>query len=128
MVSAAKLRRSFFPAHTENTRAVTRLGSRESSRRRTLAARLTWEANALHLLSVVAAQPDVELLEFRVAPGDDGRSFVAASRLDHMDGVKLRAGRKRNRISSSVAIANATGRKESVYSDFPSAETKSYTA
>lgn len=52
-------------------------------------AKLTWEVDALHLLSVATAQPYVELLEFRVAPSDDGWGFIAATGLDHMDGVKL---------------------------------------
>lgn len=38
---------------------------------------------------MVAAQRGVEPLEVGVSAGDDGRSLVAAARLDHMDGVEL---------------------------------------
>lgn len=50
---------------------------------------LTREADTLHLVSVVTAQRGVEPLKVGVSTCDDGRSLVAAARLDDVDGVQL---------------------------------------
>jgi len=50
---------------------------------------LTWEADSVHLVSMVTSQGGVEALEVRVAFGDDSRGLVTTTRLHHMDGVEL---------------------------------------
>ncbi len=63
---------------------------------------LTWEADTLHLVSVVTPQRGVEPLEVGVSAGDDGWRLIAAARLDHMDGVQLERDGDRTSSDSSV--------------------------
>lgn len=50
---------------------------------------LTWETDALHLVSMVTAQRGVQPLEVGVSAYDDCWSFIAAAGLDDVDGVQL---------------------------------------
>ena len=62
---------------------------------------LTWEADSVHLVSMVTAQGGVEPLEVGVSLGDDGRGLVTPTRLHHVDGVELHTHRQINTLTQT---------------------------
>lgn len=65
---------------------------------------LTWEADSVHLVSMVTSQGGVEALEVRVAFGDDSRGLVTTTRLHHMDGVELQTHINKHRHTQTHTI------------------------
>ncbi len=106
IVSAVKFLRSFFPAEVKTGSGLVSLPSMLHTHRFILRQLtellLTWEADTLHLVSVVTPQRGVEPLEVGVSAGDDGWRLIAAARLDHMDGVQLERDGDRTSSDSSV--------------------------